>query len=564
MIAADPNSMCEQARSYYYQYLSRDAKKRIPIQMLGHIDRCSSCQADIRRLKGILSEGEEHDSGSASQANAVATTYLRLHFSYIGALVSCNTLKLFLPSLAIPALEVSVPTPITVHLDKCQKCTSDLEAIRQLKLSDRQLTRLGQLFAEERRANTKVCAEAKNAIDSIGAMAFENTSAAIMKHLSVCPECRQLLYESRKSRIEALPQNSKQSPTVCDSISAADIFDYVVPYGIDPDRGQPVIRSSTSHLINCPKCLNKMQKLHETVYGILERRESGIVTCFKLDKSARDSAMGGPEDLYEDWPIEVQVFDKSVKTKAIETTDTSAVGGHTTPLKPNSKQKLSSLNIRPFIKPAAAAAAIILAAFLLFNAPTASAVNLSQISKALEGIKNVCITTFYQEESNKTQEIWISRTLNIKMLKTGNTCTLWDLNTKSEKSKNLNTGLIEITKLEDALLLNIKKTMEGTLGLLPFNSMLKAPEGAKWLPVSDGNIDTDISATEKYELIWTDKKSGVYNQWRAYVDVERKLPNKIEWLSKQQAEEEYKLSTIIRLDYTTTTKIQAAIRDAGF
>jgi len=564
MIAADHNSTCEQAKGYYYQYLSGDTKDCIPIQMLGHIDRCSSCQAGIKRLKVILTEGEEHDSGSASQTTAVATTYLRLHFSYIGAFVSCNTLKLFLPSLAIPALEVSVPTPITVHLDKCQKCTNDLEAIRQLNLSDRQLTRLGQLFAEESKANTSVCAEAKIAIESIGAMAFENTSIAILKHLCVCQECRQLLHENRKVRIKTLTQKLEPSPTACDSTSATDIFDYVVPYGIDPDRGQPVIRSTTSHLINCPRCLVKMQKLHETVYGILERRESGIVTCFKLDESARSSVVSSPEDLYEDWPIEVQVFDKSVKTEALRATDMSAVGGLATPLKPNLKQKLSSLSIRSFIKPAAAAAAVILAAFLLFNAPTARAVNLSQISKALEGIKNVCITTFYQEESNKTQEIWISRTLNIKMLKTGNKCTLWDLNSKTEKTKNLNTGSIATTDLNSAFLMNIKETMEGTLGLLPFNSMLKAPEGAKWLPVSDGNIDTDISVTEKYDLIWTDKKSGVYNKWRAYVDVERKLPGKIEWLSKQQAEEEYEISTIIRLNYLSTTEIQAAIRDAGF
>jgi hypothetical protein len=563
MIAADSNSKCEQARSYYYQYLSGDTKNCIPLQMLGHIDRCSSCQADIRRLKGILTDGEEHDGGSASQTTVVATAYLRLHFSYIGAPVSCNTLKLFLPSLAIPALEVSVPTPITVHLDKCQKCTSDLETIRQLKLSDRQFTRLGQLFAEESRSNTKVCAETKNTIESIGAMAFENTSKAILKHLCVCPECRQLLYENRKSRIEALSQNSKKSPTACDSISATDIFDYVVPYGIVPDLGQPVIRSSTSHLINCPKCLNKMQKLHKTVYGILERRESGIVTCFKLDKSARSSAVGSSENLYEDWPIEVQVFDKSDKTEVIQATDTIAVGGHTTPLKPKLKQKLSSLNIRPFIKPAAAAAAIILVALLLFNAPTtARAVSLGQIRKALDRIKNICIITTHKEESNKIQEVMVSRTSNVKFLKTGNECTLLDINAKLKKTKNLNTGSIVITKLEDALLSRIKKTMEGTLDLLPYNSMSEAPEGAKWLPANE-NIDP---GTEVYDLVWTQKSligSVIHRKWRVYTDIERKRPKRIEWWLKLPDEKE-KLETITTISYPTDAEIQASIDKAGF
>ena len=567
MIAADPNSTCEQAKGYYYQYLSGDTKDCVPIQMLGHIDRCSSCQADIRRLKGILTEGEEHDSGSASQTTVVATAYLRLHFSYIGAFVSCNTLKLFLPSLVIPALEVSVPTPITVHLDKCQQCASDLEAIRQLQFSDRQLTRLGQLFAEESRTNTSVCAEAHNAIESVGAMVFEGTSSEILKHLCVCPECRKLLYENRKSRSETIQKNLKQSPIACDSVSATDIFDYVVPYGIDPDRDQPAMsdRSSTSHLINCPRCLDKMQKLHETVYGILERQESGIVTCFKLDESARGSAVGSPEDLYEDWPIEVQVFDKSVKTEAIKTRDTSPAGDLAVSLKPQTKRKLSTLNIRPFIKPAAAAAAVILAAFFLFKTPAARAVNLGQISKAIERIKNICITTYHKEESNKTQEIWISRTLNKKMLKTKNKCTLWDLNAKSEQTKNLITGSIVMTQLDDAVALNVKETMKGSLGLLRYNSMPEAPEGATWLP--NENIDNAIPGTEVYDLVWTQKSlngSIIHRKWRVYTDIETKQPKRIEWLMKLAEEDEYKLETITIVSYPKEAEIQASINDAGF
>ncbi len=234
-------------------------------------------------------------------------------------------------------------------------------------------------------------------------------------------------------------------------------------------------------------------------------------------------------------------------------------------LKPNLKQKLSSLNIRPFIKPAAAAAAVILAAIFLFNAPTARAINLGQISKALERIKNVCITTFYQEESNKTQEIWISRTLNIKMLKTKNGYTLWDLNAKSEKSKNLNTGSIVITKLEDALLSRIKKTMEGTLDLLPFNSMSEAPEGAKWLPANE-NIEIVIPGTEVYDLVWTQKSligSIIHRKWRVYIDIEMKRPKRIEWWLKLPDEKEY-LETITTISYPTDAEIQASIDKEGF
>ncbi len=153
MIAFDPNSTCEQAKAHYYEYLTGDTKECVSTHMLGHIDRCSSCQAEVKRLKVILAEGEGQTAGtgSARQTTAAITTYLRFHFVYLRAFVDCKTLKLFLPSLAIPALEVSVPTPVTVHLDNCQQCTSDLKAIRRLKLTSKQLGRLGQLFAEEPR-----------------------------------------------------------------------------------------------------------------------------------------------------------------------------------------------------------------------------------------------------------------------------------------------------------------------------------------------------------------------------------------------------------------------------
>jgi len=559
MIAFDPNSACEQAKAHYYEYLFGDTKKCVSTHMHGHIDGCSSCQAEVRRLKVILAEGEGNTAGYDSEKTAAITTYLRFHFVYLRAFVGCKTLKLFLPTLAIPTLQVSVPTPITVHLDNCQQCTEDLKAIRRLKLTSKQLGRLGQLLAEEPGIDTHICSEARNKIASVGEMTFEDVSPEILRHLCVCPECRKLLYEDRNNRIEKLAQYSDQSPLSCDAISPADIFDYVIPYGIEPDHDPQVMfrKSLTSHLINCPRCLDRMQKLHDTVYSILERPESGIVTRYNILESGRESTIDGSDGLYKDWPIEVQVSDNSAETGIVET---GALEDVTASLEPETNRKFSFLR-RPFIKLAAAAAAVILIALLL-NIPTARALNLSQISKALEGIKNVCITTFYQNESNKTQEIWISRTLNIKMLKAGNKCTLWDLNAKSEKSKNLNTGSIEITKLEDALLLNIKKTMEGPMTLLPFNSMPEAPEDAKWLPAANENTDTDISAEEKYDLIWTDKKSGIYNKWRAYV--EKKLPTRIEWWEKKRAEEDYELLTIIRLDYLSTTKVQAAIRDAGF
>jgi len=183
MIASNSNSICEQARPYYFEYLCRENEKRIPAEVLAHINKCSFCQAKINQLKIILAEAGEHAAESTGQTNSVITANLRLHFACVDAPVSCNTVRPFLPSLADPALEVGVPTPITVHLDKCQQCTNDLQTIRQLNLSHKQLCRLGQLFAEKPTEDAISCSQAQAAILAVVTMVFRETSAEVLKHL---------------------------------------------------------------------------------------------------------------------------------------------------------------------------------------------------------------------------------------------------------------------------------------------------------------------------------------------------------------------------------------------
>lgn len=567
MIAFDPNSKCEQAKAHYYEYLFGNTKECVSTHMLGHIDGCSSCQAEVRRLKVILDEGEEQTAGSARQATTAITTYLRFHFVYLRAFVDCKTLKLFLPSLAIPALKVSVPTPITVHLDNCQKCTSDLKAIRRLKLTSKQLGRLGQLFAEEPGIDAHICSEAKNAIASVGAMVFEGTSPEILRHLCVCPECRKLLYEDRQGRSEKLPRNSEQTPMPCDVVSPADIFDYVIPYGIEPDHDPHVMfrKSLTSHLINCPRCLDKMQELHDTVYSILERQESGIVTCYEICGPGQESTESGSDGLYRDWPIEVQVFDNSAETETVENPEISAAEGIAASPGPEPKRKFSFL--RPFIKPAAAAAAAVILMALLLNIRTAGAVDLDRmISKALEGIEIVCLEMFATsdaEEAVPTQKIWISQASNHKLYKTGAEYVLWDIKAKSQIKRNLNTGSITTIPLNTNVFLDVKETIRG---LLPLNSMHEAPEGAKWLPVADEDIKTAIPGTQVYDLVWTKKSlagSVIHRKWRVYIDIEKKLPKRIEWWVKL-GEEQEKRESITDISYPTTDEMKALIKEAGF
>ncbi len=553
MIASNPNSICEQATAYYYDYLCEEGKEFIPARMLAHIDKCRHCQAEVNRLKIVLAKGE-----STGPTNSAVITGLELHFTYIGSPVTCRTVRPFLPSLADPALEIGVPTPITVHLDKCQQCAEDQQTIRQLNLTHKQLCRLGQLFAEEATVDAVVCAKVRNVIPSIVVMVLSESNAEVLKHLCTCSDCRELLHQHRETIRTKLLRNQKaQQKFPCEIVLASDIFDYCFTYGIDPanDEYAKFRPAFASHASACPTCLTKMQDLHNTVYSITERPDSGIVTCFSIEEQISRGAEPEPSDLYADWPINVQVFDKSEPEP-----DVIAVPHKL-------KQRFSAMNLRRFRIPAAAAIILIAAGLFLFNIPVAKAVDLGQIYKALERIKNVCITTFYQRESKPVQERWISQTLDTMILKTETQWVLWDIKGKSQKARDLSTGLIETAELNEDMLAKVEETVKAPWGLLPFNNISSIPEDAKWQQVADENIETTVPNTQVYDLMWMKKAldgSIVYKKWRFYIDTETKLPKRVEWWEKHAKEKEYELRIVTNVAYPAIAEIGAVIRDGGF
>ncbi|MHC4337002.1 MAG: hypothetical protein ACYSTG_03495 [Planctomycetota bacterium] len=562
MIAVNPNSICEQARAYYYDYLCGEAREHIPAEMFAHIDKCRFCQAEVGRLKSMLAEAEARATEGTRQTTSTVVANLRLHFAYTGARVACNTVKPFLPSLAIPALDVGVPTPITVHLDKCQQCANDLEVIRQLNLDDKQLCRLSQIFADQPKENTVSCLQARAGILPLVTMFFHKTNAEVLKHLCTCSDCREQIHQYRETVLMDPPLNEvAQTEFSCDTVSTTDIFDYCFPYGVDlaNDQYAKFRESLTSHLRSCPTCLGKMQQLHREVCNIAERPDSEVVTCLTCKERINEGIEHEPTDLYADWPIGVQALDKS---KIEPKTSPAAV------LSPRLlKQRVLALNLKRYIKPAAVAAAVILVALLLLNAPVAKAVDLGQIYKSLGRIRNVCLTTFIPEESEPTKKRWISESLGITMVKTQREWVLWDVKGKSKKSKDFGTGSITVTEPGKDILAKAKQTMDVPWGLLPFNDVSKIPPDSKWCQAADETIETTVPDTKVYELAWMNKGLGgsaiIHRKWRGYIDVKTKLPRRIEWWEKQAEETEYRLVTIIKVTYPTAVEIRAVIREAG-
>ena len=557
----DANPLCKQAELYYYDFLSNEINKLVPKFIIDHIDSCTHCREQINRLKQILSQAPDPESQQQQNRSAV-DEMLELHFAYIGKSIACNAVKPFLAWLSNPALQIRIPTPITVHLDNCRQCRNDLEVLRGLELNRAQLRRLSQFLADKSDRQPVSCQRAQLAIGSVASMRWKDADAKILRHLSKCRACARLLYQQRQAILETLPENElPEFP--CESVSASDIFDYALPYGIDPagDESAKSRESLTCHLRTCPVCLANIQGVHQLVYAIDRRPESEVITTYSLDEFHAAKAAIESEDLYAGFPIKVEVAGRRdqvktpVSTKKIDFTATL-------------RERISAMNLKPLFKTAVAAAAVILiASILLLRTPTAGAAAVEQVCKAVEEIKNVHIRRLVPEKADPIQERWISKTLNIYMVKVGNEYTLWDLNNSVKKSKSADTQAFETTRLTKASLADVEKKMSGSLGLMPFYSLTKIPPDAEWNRVTDTSLPLVTDSIEVYDLVWSRDHydtSTTLKKWRFFIDVKTNLPQKIEIYQNVASEDEHTLTSVILIEYLDEYKIKDVIRDACF
>jgi hypothetical protein len=561
MVGYSSRSLCAQAELYYYDFIFNNGSSTIPLPIADHINGCRYCQEQIEKFKSLISQAKGQPDSKENRLNFAKSIFLGLHFAYIGKRVTCKTVKPFLPTLLKPALEVKIPTPITVHLDKCQQCSDDLETIRNLGLSLKQLRRLSQLFAETSSSDRTSCTETQDAILAVLAVAlmdFENTNEDALKHICICPECRNKLYQHRDSVIKELLHNSTGQEQFCyQDIPQADIFDYVIPYGLDPanDQYAKFRPSLTSHLRVCPICLAKMQKLHNAVYVIAERSESEVVTIYHVDKSAKTQSVNESDDLYSGFPIRVEIAEGGETTEVQQQTSTV---DFVTAL----KKKTSEKTIKLLFKVAIVAAVILIGFTLLFNIPTAKAVTIEQICNALGRIKNVHILSFTADRKEPVQELWVSRTLNIFMTKTDSESVLSDISKGIRRSKQAGVDIIETASLPDDVAANIRKAINGFLGLVPFNDISEIPTNAKWEREAKEGLGTKGEDTDIYNLIWLDKtRSGkeISFKWRVFVNPETMLPKKVEIYEKSPSDEGFTLTSIKVVEYLSEDGIKSSI-----
>jgi len=560
MISHNPDINCTNARLYYYDFLSKETRAGIPEGALQHIKQCRNCQTEMDSLKDLLVQAGERFESEQSDKDSAISTLLRLHFEYIGEPVKCDTVKPFLASLADPVLKIRIPTPITTHLDKCQSCRDDLLTLLDLHLPHKYLCRLGQLLADKPTEDYLSCSQARAAIPAVVSMAFHETDAEILKHLCTCPNCRKQLYLHRESvRKELLLNGAFQNGFPCESVSATDIYDYCLPYGIDPADDQYVEfrESLTSHLRRCPKCLAKMQELHSTISNIAERAESEVITIYNIDESVKTKSPSESEP-YAGFPIssEMAGAEDNLHIEQPKTINLTA----------RLKQKAQELNVKPLLKAGLVAAVIVIGLALLLNAPAAKAITIEQIYRAIENAKNVYIATFEPSETEPKQERWVSRSSNFYMTKTGEESVLLDLANKVRIVKYITAGSVETSPLPTEIITGTEKMMAGFLGLVPFRDISLVPENAEWNQMTSNEL-IDASDTAIYELIWiktTPAGNKVFNKWQFFVDPKTYLPRKTESYTKRVGDSDYTLRSAMEVKYLSDSEMEDVVNKASF
>jgi hypothetical protein len=543
MTSSNSNLLCEQAASHYFDVLSGQIEGNVSKEMLSHIQQCDWCRAEIERLKTTLKDGDAGDVTQKHIRHAVITS-LRLQYAYTGEEVACGQVKPFLPSLADAVLETRVPTPITTHLDNCRQCADDLQTIQQLNLDHSQLCRLGQLFAEIPTADPKLCSETKKIISNIARLDFRDVSPEILKHVCLCSYCRKTLADKLSEELGRMPSSQERSSIPGGHLLYQDLFNIAVPYGAKhPDEFS---ESTVSHLSMCVDCFERMLSLHRTLFDIYTHPQSGTVTRFQL----KPLAQGGEEGaLFDDadWPIAVEVTHKAAVM--------------------NKPKQVVKINLKPFIKPAAVAAVLLFALFLYFGTSSARAIDLLQIFSAVAKAANIHIVSFVSDKTEPVQEQWVARAINISIFKTPTEMILWDIPNSSRRVKNLSTGAVEKTPLSDDMAAGIKKNLEGTLSLRPFDDLSKMPQGAKWQEVTSVDGQSATADTKAYDLTWTEAGSAgsvLFKKWRVFLDVNTNLPQRIEWYQKIADKGDYALTSYVLVDYLTEGQIQTVVRDAAF
>ncbi len=553
MVTFGQSMFCTDAEPHYYDYLcGLDAD--IPRAVADHIRQCAHCRTQIRQLEAAIAESEAQDRTPEGGTDVVGA--LSLHFAHLGEDITCAKAKSFLPALLVPSLEIRIPTPITVHVDHCRRCTGDLEVIRELELRPEQLARLSRLYAAVSGGDPQICRRARSKTWAFACASFDGIDAKILDHMCACPRCRRRVHRCRE-KILAGRQPGDTIPGVglCSGISTADLFEWVVPYGRTDGNHEHVCdgdEAMPSHLQACPECIERMQVLHRTIYGVAERVDSGVSTVYTTGSEA---VKGGPEveeSLYSAYPIHVEVAHREPEPA---TTRLLPIAGVREAL----GRRLGSPQFRPVLKAGLLAAAMIPLAIALFvNIQPASAVRVQQLSDTIMGIENLHLTR-YGPDGTLVEELLMARGSGLVALRDARGDTLCDFTSREIIVRLSGRGTPERALLTQDEHTSIMKAINATLG----RALGDTPRDGRLQPLALDAAEGIGQGEAAHEYTWDSKASNglvMQKRLKAFLDPDSGLPQRMESSRLMPGEEQWQLMDTYRFEYPTRQEVELDIQ----
>jgi hypothetical protein len=215
------------------------------------------------------------------------------------------------------------------------------------------------------------------------------------------------------------------------------------------------------------------------------------------------------------------------------------------------------------------AAAILIALALLFKGLPTGEPTIGEIHKAFARAENTCVSTFQAGTTVPVQQVWTSRTLDVRLLKVGSgddaQFTLWDTPIGVKMIKPPASDSVRTEAITGQMLAQFNTSLPQTSSLFPFSDVNSIPKNAQWRAVDQSQVATRIPETKVYELTWT-APSGTsaampYRKCRLFVDARTLLPRRAEWYAKSRPKDPYTFETFSVVSYPTQSEIQGLIRD---
>ncbi len=403
MVGQEGSGHCQEAQLYYHDFLQD--RGGVPRSVAEHIDSCDHCRTEVERLGRILSRTATAENPHRSHHSRELIAELQSHFDHVGEQVTCSQVRRFMPGLL--ADRVRIPTPVTVHIDQCDRCREDLEHLRALGLTQEQLARLEEIYSEPTAADPSLCRQVKLMLAETDDLRLEDLPAPVAEHICACPQCRGRVYETRQDLLYHCQQRQTVDPYIrCGRIVDADLFEFVVLRGAEAfSRTSPTDRHRTvaEHVFSCPRCLAKVQHMHQVIFGMAERPDSGIATVYATT-GAQVAASKKDRNFYAAYPIEIHVIGGKLKTVRRRARRSSTLAAAL-------KRKLRGRKLRS-LAPATAVATvmILLLGLYVVSSQSALGLNIAQIRRAQARVPSVHVTvTSYSGSGNSyTRQLWAS------------------------------------------------------------------------------------------------------------------------------------------------------------